>query len=376
MKSTRLMIVFCACLAAVALWPADAAAQRGGGRGGGGAPAQRRQRRRGQRGGGGGGGGSRSQAVPRTHPPVVNGGHNGRITAGTTGPTTADTTGPTTAGTIPTTTARSTPASALASASASHSGFYAPTMATQAMAGAVLRLQLRATPIPTRTTATMATGRRPGSKSSRATRRSTSTASWWARSISSTACSSGSTCRPASTRSSPTRRAISSYRQRTLFRPGETLSLQGNPRAAAAGRAGRAGAAAVRERDPDPNPGSLRDPRDPYYGRDPYGTRTQPARIRIARPPPPDDRGRTMPMPERPGEHRAPDSSSFGTLNIRVQPGDAVVVIDGERWDSPEGRQPPQRSSCRPDRTASKCARTASSRTCPRCRSVPATRRR
>jgi hypothetical protein len=27
----------------------------------------------------------------------------------------------------------------------------------------------------------------------------------------------------------------------------------------------------------------------------------------------------------------------FGTLNVRVQPGDAVVVIDGERWDSPEG---------------------------------------
>ncbi len=42
-------------------------------------------------------------------------------------------------------------------------------------------------------------------------------------------------------------------------------------------------------------------------------------------------------MPERPGDRRGPDSSTFGTLNIRVQPGDAVVVIDGERWDSPEG---------------------------------------
>jgi hypothetical protein len=29
--------------------------------------------------------------------------------------------------------------------------------------------------------------------------------------------------------------------------------------------------------------------------------------------------------------------NGFGTLNIRVQPGDAVVQIDGEKWDSPEG---------------------------------------
>ena len=31
MKSTRLMMMFCACLLAGALWPADAAAQRRGG---------------------------------------------------------------------------------------------------------------------------------------------------------------------------------------------------------------------------------------------------------------------------------------------------------------------------------------------------------
>ena len=99
------------------------------------------------------------------------------------------------------------------------------------------------------------------------------------------------------------------------------LSLQGNPRAAAAGRAGGAGAAAVRRTGPDPNraarsarslrPGSVR-PRS--AGQDPN-----------RQAPPPDDRGRTMPMPERPGDRRPPDSNSFGTLNIRVQPGDAVV---------------------------------------------------
>ena len=43
-----------------------------------------------------------------------------------------------------------------------------------------------------------------------------------------------------------------------------------------------------------------------------------------------------MPMPERPGDRRNPGSDNFGTLNIRVQPGDATVVIDGERWDSPD----------------------------------------
>ena len=46
---------------------------------------------------------------------------------------------------------------------------------------------------------------------------------------------------------------------------------------------------------------------------------------------------RTRPLPERPGDRAEADRNSFGTLNIRVQPGDAVVVIDGERWDSPAG---------------------------------------
>jgi hypothetical protein len=42
-------------------------------------------------------------------------------------------------------------------------------------------------------------------------------------------------------------------------------------------------------------------------------------------------------MPDRPAERRGAESRDFGTLNIRVQPADAVVVIDGERWESPEG---------------------------------------
>lgn len=68
-------------------------------------------------------------------------------------------------------------------------------------------------------------------------------------------------------------------------------------------------------------------------------------------------------------------SGWFGTLNIRVQPGDAVVIIDGEQWDSPEGAAA---SSCSwpADRTVWKCARTVSSRTRRQSRFVRVRRRR
>jgi hypothetical protein len=49
-----------------------------------------------------------------------------------------------------------------------------------------------------------------------------------------------------------------------------------------------------------------------------------------------------QPYAETPGPPRAPDrdrtaETGFGTLTVRVQPSDAVIEIDGERWDSPEG---------------------------------------
>lgn len=115
------------------------------------------------------------------------------------------------------------------------------------------------------------------------------------------------------------------YRQKTLFRPGEGYHFKAILEPTAAG--------APAEPAPQPSstgPDSYRDPRDPYNEprdpRDPYER--------------PRDPGRTQPPPDRPGERRddrVPESRDFGTLNIRVQPGDAVVVIDGERWDSPEG---------------------------------------
>jgi hypothetical protein len=57
-------------------------------------------------------------------------------------------------------------------------------------------------------------------------------------------------------------------------------------------------------------------------------------------PPPPPDEGEGSPetrstpqaRPQRPPVARA--AAGFGTLAIRVQPADAIVLIDGERWQS------------------------------------------
>lgn len=137
-------------------------------------------------------------------------------------------------------------------------------------------------------------------------------------------------------------KGFKSYRQRTLFRPGETYHFKAILEPLPAGLA----------EEPPPQPSANRpdpyrqdpygrdpynrDPRDPYV-RDPYGRDPGQDPNRDPMPPPqPVERGRPMPMPDRPGDRRLPDSSNFGTLNIRVQPGDAVVVIDGEKWDSPD----------------------------------------
>jgi hypothetical protein len=56
-------------------------------------------------------------------------------------------------------------------------------------------------------------------------------------------------------------------------------------------------------------------------------------------PPPPPGRGpggrRQLPPPPNPRGA----NSSYGTLTIRVQPANATVLIDGERWDGPQGQE-------------------------------------
>jgi hypothetical protein len=52
---------------------------------------------------------------------------------------------------------------------------------------------------------------------------------------------------------------------------------------------------------------------------------------------PPPSSGASRPGPRRPGgrgpERTADNESGFGALALRVQPGDAEVLIDGERWE-------------------------------------------
>ncbi len=51
--------------------------------------------------------------------------------------------------------------------------------------------------------------------------------------------------------------------------------------------------------------------------------------------------GRRLPPPPPP--HAGPpgggQASAYGTLAIRVQPGNATVLIDGERWEGPQGQE-------------------------------------
>ena len=48
---------------------------------------------------------------------------------------------------------------------------------------------------------------------------------------------------------------------------------------------------------------------------------------------------RVPPPPPAAGGSRVAESSAYGTLAIRVQPGNATVLIDGERWDGPADRE-------------------------------------
>jgi len=59
-------------------------------------------------------------------------------------------------------------------------------------------------------------------------------------------------------------------------------------------------------------------------------------------PPPAPRRGapvgrRPLPPPPSAGNPRG-ETSTYGTLAIRVQPANATVTIDGERWDGPQGQ--------------------------------------
>lgn len=116
------------------------------------------------------------------------------------------------------------------------------------------------------------------------------------------------------------------YRQRVLFRPGDTYHFKAVLQPLAPG--------APPEPQPQPSPETRAPYERPQYGPPQYGPPQYGAPGPYRQPPPEPGAGRPMlPPPER-GAH---PEGEFGTLALRVQPADATVVIDGERWDSPEG---------------------------------------
>jgi hypothetical protein len=105
------------------------------------------------------------------------------------------------------------------------------------------------------------------------------------------------------------------YRQQVLFRPGATLKIEHAMQPLGAGEAS--------EPRPRPDPNATRQPT-----RRPSGTYPGPAPR--SDPPPAREGG------EAPGRQPEIESRDYGAMAIRVQPMDAEVIVDGERWDSPQ----------------------------------------
>ncbi len=90
-------------------------------------------------------------------------------------------------------------------------------------------------------------------------------------------------------------------RQKVLFRPQGTLKIEFAMEPLAPGEAG----------EPRPTPAErARERYDPRRPSRSYGREQSPERVQ---------------------------PSDFGTLSLRVQPDDAIVLVDGDEWDRPEG---------------------------------------
>jgi hypothetical protein len=125
-------------------------------------------------------------------------------------------------------------------------------------------------------------------------------------------------------------------KQDVYLTPDTTFRIRGRLEQLAAGHP-----CAPRPTPPPPPPGSMQPGGVPPGGAAPGeypppptmspggGTRRPPAR----RMPPPQQQPPSAP------ESALPESSSFGTVVIHVQPGDAEILIDGERWHGPAGEE-------------------------------------
>jgi hypothetical protein len=81
-----------------------------------------------------------------------------------------------------------------------------------------------------------------------------------------------------------------------------------------------------------PPPGARMQPQQQPMGRGPSTYRMPP--------PPPQEQPQPMPDDPRGGieAQRGPRTGGFGTLAVKVQPGDAEISIDGEAWRGPGGQ--------------------------------------
>jgi PEGA domain len=97
------------------------------------------------------------------------------------------------------------------------------------------------------------------------------------------------------------------YRQNILFRPGATIKIEQMLQPLGAGE--------QPEARPVPSPG--KEQQQPPYRREPINP--EPPRREPANPP-----------------SRGAESQDYGAIAVRVQPTDAAVLVNGERWESPQ----------------------------------------
>jgi hypothetical protein len=91
---------------------------------------------------------------------------------------------------------------------------------------------------------------------------------------------------------------------------------------------------------PEPRPQPINPPPMAQGGQPPMPPGSQPPMPPGGQPPMGrGPMGRRMPPPQQPPDGpRGGQAGGYGTLTIRVQPGDAEVSIDGEAWRGPDGR--------------------------------------
>jgi hypothetical protein len=133
-------------------------------------------------------------------------------------------------------------------------------------------------------------------------------------------------------------------REQVLFRPGKTVNIKGELEKLGPGQPPEPAPQPVQ---PPPGQNQVQQQRrqpPPYGAGTPYGPGPDPngGTVQADQPPPPPSSGGTpygRPSRRAPQyQARATDPSEFGTLSIRVQPRDAEISVDGERWETPQSQ--------------------------------------